>query len=271
MQRNPLVDELTRLGTDIRALQEQVAQLARISVPGNFTPTRMLYAGSDGRVAQSTAAIVTDGTSIFVSNLIIPSAAAGTMNLSSTGAGTASAIEVGGAATGNRYAFIDLHGDDTNTDFSLRLIRNNTGVNADSALVHQGTGNLSMQLLSSGGRFNVNVGGTERIAADASTNLWQNMTLVNSWVYFGAPYTTAQYMKDACGVVHVKGMIKNGGALGTNIAVLPAGYRPTETHIFAATSNNAFGSVRIDSGGQIQQHVGVTTWLSMDGISFASF
>ena len=72
-----------------------------------------------------------------------------TLNISSTGANQATAVEIGGNATGNRYSFIDLHGDDTYTDFSLRIIRGNSGANAESQIVHQGTGTL----------YNVNLAG----------------------------------------------------------------------------------------------------------------
>lgn len=57
------------------------------------------------------------------------------------------AIEVGqlSAGTGNRYAHLDLRGDDTYTDYGLRLIRNNTGANTTSQLVHRGTGLLTVE------------------------------------------------------------------------------------------------------------------------------
>lgn len=54
-------------------------------------------------------------------------------------------IEVNSLGSGNRYAYIDLHGDDTYTDFSLRLIRLNTGANAVSQLQHRGTGELQIR------------------------------------------------------------------------------------------------------------------------------
>jgi trimeric autotransporter adhesin len=42
--------------------------------------------------------------------------------------------------TGNRYSGIDFHGDDTYTDYALRILRYNTGPNAMSGIVHRGTG-----------------------------------------------------------------------------------------------------------------------------------
>ncbi|MBE0673443.1 MAG: tail fiber domain-containing protein [Bacteroidales bacterium] len=53
-------------------------------------------------------------------------------------------IEVNNYGTGNRYAFIDFHGDDTYLDYGLRLIRNNTGPDAYSRLHHRGLGQLEL-------------------------------------------------------------------------------------------------------------------------------
>ena len=44
--------------------------------------------------------------------------------------------------SGDRYAYIDFHGDDTYTDYALRIIRENTGANAQSEIIHRGTGEL---------------------------------------------------------------------------------------------------------------------------------
>jgi hypothetical protein len=51
-------------------------------------------------------------------------------------------IEIGAGRTGNNYAYIDLIGDTTYTDYGLRLIRGNGGPNATSQLVHRGTGDM---------------------------------------------------------------------------------------------------------------------------------
>jgi len=51
-------------------------------------------------------------------------------------------LEVNNYGTGNRYAYIDFHGDDTYWDYGLRLIRSNGGANTFSELIHRGTGNL---------------------------------------------------------------------------------------------------------------------------------
>lgn len=54
-------------------------------------------------------------------------------------------IEIGEGRTGNGYAYIDLVGDTTYSDYGLRLIRNNTGANTSSQLIHRGTGTLNFK------------------------------------------------------------------------------------------------------------------------------
>ena len=53
-------------------------------------------------------------------------------------------IKVNNYGSGNRYAYIDFIGDDTYSNYGLRLIRHNTGANADSELIHKGTGSLKI-------------------------------------------------------------------------------------------------------------------------------
>ena len=53
-------------------------------------------------------------------------------------------IEVGQGRTGSNFAYIDLIGDTTYTDFGLRLLRGNTGPNTFSSLHHRGTGGFEI-------------------------------------------------------------------------------------------------------------------------------
>jgi len=53
-------------------------------------------------------------------------------------------IEIGTGRSGNGYAFFDLVGDATYTDYGLRIIRNNSGANTTSVIQHRGTGTLGL-------------------------------------------------------------------------------------------------------------------------------
>jgi hypothetical protein len=54
------------------------------------------------------------------------------------------ALQIGVGRTDSGYAFIDLVGDTTHTDYGLRIIRNNNGANADSTINHRGNGALRL-------------------------------------------------------------------------------------------------------------------------------
>ena len=72
------------------------------------------------------------------------------VKLGNTASGGSSEVQIGTMASGNRYAQIDLAGDDTYTDYGLRLIRHNGGANTFSQLTHRGTGELQIHVQDSG-------------------------------------------------------------------------------------------------------------------------
>lgn len=116
--------------------------------------------------------------------------------------------------------------------------------------------------------FNAAVGNV--VFADNETTIqqpaWTNATYQNGWVDYHASYNSVGYYKDPFGVVHLRGIAKDG-ANGTAIFTLPAGYRPNKEMIFAAASNSAFGYVDIATGGAVVA-TGGNTWFSLDGITF---
>jgi hypothetical protein len=100
---------------------------------GNATPSSGAFTTLN---ASSTASF---GGAVFL-NSANPSLNIGSANLS-TGS---SVVEIGAGRTGNGYAFIDLIGDTTYTDYGLRAIRNNTGANTTSQIIHRGIGTFSL-------------------------------------------------------------------------------------------------------------------------------
>jgi hypothetical protein len=73
---------------------------------------------------------------------INPSSGSSIVRIRSQGSGATSGIEIGTSGSGNRWSYIDLTGDDTYTDFALRISRGASGANASSQIVHRGTGGL---------------------------------------------------------------------------------------------------------------------------------
>lgn len=97
--------------------------------------------------------------------------------------------------------------------------------------------------------------------------IWIAPTLLNSWVNFGSGYNPAGYYKDALGVVHLRGMLKNG-TFAVPMFVLPAGYKPAYTETFVAISGGAVGFVNVGADGQIVPVAGINTFFSLDGMTF---
>lgn len=89
----------------------------------------------------------------------------------------------------------------------------------------------------------------------------------NSWVNFGGGPDTIAYMKDALGFVHVRGAMKSG-TINTTAFTLPVGYRPGNTVAFATTSNNLFGSITVDSSGNVNPNVGSNVFVYTSVICF---
>ena len=87
-----------------------------------------------------------------------------------------SSLEIGVGATGNQYAFIDLVGDTTYSDYGLRLIRNNAGANSNSILVHRGTGALNITAQDAGSII-LATQNTERMRIDSTGSLLIQSTL----------------------------------------------------------------------------------------------
>ena len=67
-------------------------------------------------------------------------------NIAIPASGTnATSVEVGLNSSSNHFAYIDLAGDSTYTDYGLRLIRGDSGANTISGLYHRGTGDLVIE------------------------------------------------------------------------------------------------------------------------------
>ena len=59
-------------------------------------------------------------------------------------------VQIGSGRTTSGFAFIDLIGDATYNDYGFRIIRNNIGPNADTDILHRGTGDLDLKTIDAG-------------------------------------------------------------------------------------------------------------------------
>lgn len=92
-------------------------------------------------------------------------------------------------------------------------------------------------------------------------------TLLNSWVNYDVAYNSAGYYKDAFGVVHLRGLIKDG-VVTSPAFLLPIGYRPSAQGAFATMANDLFARVDVLADGNVTPKVGSNTFFSLDGITF---
>jgi hypothetical protein len=97
-----------------------------------------------------------------------------------------------------------------------------------------------------------------------------NPAFLNSFTNFGAPYSTAAYMRKD-GIVHLRGLVTHPSNRSQDIFTLPAGYRPAMvTHIATmcqGTSGDTSG-INVNDTGAVHGRPTGAGWLSLDGVSF---
>ena len=100
------------------------------------------------------------------------------------------------------------------------------------------------------------------------TDGWTNLTLVNSWVSYGSPYSTAGYRVSA-DVVHLRGMVKLG-TWGAVMFTLPSGARPTESRLLPTMSNGVLSALNVASNGEVKVEGGAggsNAYVVLDGLT----
>jgi hypothetical protein len=103
---------------------------------------------------------------------------------------------------------------------------------------------------------------------------WHTPSFVNGWASYGAGYNPAGYLIDANGFVHLRGIL-TGGAAGSNVFTLPAGYRPQyveELTCFGYGANgHAIAAFQVAPTGVCTHVVGPSTYLYIDGLLFKAY
>ena len=115
---------------------------APTSLTGDFLPidggtgTRKLsaYSPTFGGNATVGGTLTVSGNTTLSGNLDVASGIS---------TGTAQ-LQIGNGRTGSGYAYVDLVGDTTYSDYGFRIIRNNGGANTSSELAHRGTGDFAL-------------------------------------------------------------------------------------------------------------------------------
>lgn len=98
-----------------------------------------------------------------------------------------------------------------------------------------------------------------------TTDDWLVPTFLNGWTDYSAAQAVG-YRKEG-EWVYLRGRVKDG-TIPLRVFTLPVGYRPAVASRFTVDSDEAFGSVLVNTIGQVTITVGVNTSVYLDGISF---
>lgn len=106
---------------------------------------------------------------------------------------------------------------------------------------------------------------------------WKTPTLVNNWSNYELGFNPCGYWKDSFGVVHLRGLVKNG-AIGSVLFTLPTGYRPANTEGFPVlrfiATGTEIGRVDVSNSGVVvcQPFLAASTatvlYMFLDGATF---
>lgn len=94
---------------------------------------------------------------------------------------------------------------------------------------------------------------------------WTAPTLLNSWVNYGTPYAPAGYYKDVFGIVHLRGVVKNG-TNAVSIFNLPSGYRPAYESWQFVQITGATGFINFKTNGDCIASCATNTYFALDGL-----
>ncbi|MBM4253016.1 MAG: hypothetical protein FJ146_13670 [Deltaproteobacteria bacterium] len=115
----------------------------------------------------------------------------------------------------------------------------------------------------------LDVTGNINVSGSIAIEDWNTPTFQNSWVNYGGTWEPAGYYKDKFGVVHLKGLIKNG-TLNQAAFTLPVGYRPNYGRHLATLSGNGNTACILyiySDGTVVPSAVCSSTWTSLE-VSF---
>jgi len=198
---------------------------------------RSLIDDADAAAARSTLSVQPTASPAFTGTF----SCGDTVNIG-TASATATIINVGNGATGNRFALIDIIGDTTYTDYGLRIGRDNTGANGQSIIHHRGTGEIAIVAIDAGS-VQLGTSSTARLTiSSAGVSTFSGQLLV----------TTGS--ASACGVAF-------SGDPDTGIAQLSAAGANT-----LSICTNSAERVRVDASGRLGIGISPSTLLHLNSL-----
>jgi hypothetical protein len=157
-------------------------------------------------------------------------------------------IELGEGRTGSGYAWIDLIGDTTYTDYGLRILRGNSGSNTTSNMWHRGTGDFNF-VTQEAAPIIFYTNSTERMRLAANGNFGIGTSSPN---VYGAGFVNLQINSTTGGIIQAT----YGGttAIAEILTTSGEGRFGTRTNHPMILKTNNTERMRIDTSGNI--HIG---------------
>jgi len=148
--------------TTTRKYLSMVGDGAFGAIPTWETITGITGSGTINYIAKFTPNGTTIGNSIL-------SETSNVVTIGFGGSASEYGLEIGNGRTGNGFAYIDLIGDTTYTDYGFRIIRESIGPNSSSILSHRGNGSLRL-FSEDSGSIQMKIGASTYFNLDTSGN-----------------------------------------------------------------------------------------------------
>jgi hypothetical protein len=158
-------------------------------------------------------------------------------------------IELGQGRSGDGYAFIDLVGDTTYTDYGLRILRGDSGANTVTNISHRGTGNFSF-VTEDAAPIILYTNNTERMRLDSSGNFGLGTTTIDN---FGGGHKTLE----------VSGSSNAHGGVFKTATSDSAGASSAGTEMLMYTTSSG-GTIAVTSADPLLFHTSNTERMRLD-------
>ena len=186
--------------------------------------------------------------------------------------GASNYIEVGKGQNANNYAYVDLIGDTTYTNYGLRMLRGNTGANANSEIFHRGTGILDIKTKEAGDiKFSTDDEERLRITSDGKFGFGTDSPSNTIHMLAGGGETVIELQRNSNNTTGNVGAINFTASDGHSVASIGAyGGGDNESAYInfktttAASANSPFTTtterMRIAADGYVSGNINVPAW-----------
>jgi hypothetical protein len=174
--------------------------------------------------------------------------------------GRPTALEIGVGQNSDQFAYIDLTGDTTYADYGLRIIRNNTGANTPSDIIHRGLGDFRL-IANESASIALYTGNTEKLRVTGSGNVGigtaNPLDKLTIWAGTDSGLYTSAINTSTGTSAHTVLKIQAGDAAA--YFFINSQGRSADGGIRTATIRNDAGDLRLQSSGSVGIQIQSTT------------